>query len=161
MYSDARGSLRIRSTDPRVHPSLRFNYLSTPRDRSEWVEAIQIARGILNQPAFDPFNGGELSPGPGVRIPQEILDWVASDAETALHPCGTCRMGCDPTSVLDPETMRVRGLAGLRVVDASAMPYITNANIYAPVMMMAEKACDLILGRTPLPPQAVEFYRGG
>jgi choline dehydrogenase len=84
---------------------------------------------------------------------------VAADAETALHPSCTCRMGTDDRSVLDPTTMRVHGLDGLRVVDASAMPYITNGNIYAPVMMMAEKAADLILGNTPLPPEHVPFHR--
>jgi choline dehydrogenase len=159
MYSDARGSVRITSVDPRVHPAIRFNYLSTDQDRREWVEAIGIARQILNQPAFEPFNRGELSPGPDVSTPDEILAWVARDAETALHPSCSARMGADPASVVDPLTMRVHGLDGLRVVDASVFPYITNANIYAPVMMIAEKAADLILGATPLPAEHVDFYR--
>ena len=159
MYSDARGSVKIRSTDPSVHPALRFNYLSTEQDRREWVEAITVARDILNQPAFDPFNAGELSPGPSVASDEEILDWVASDAETALHPSCTARMGIDDMSVTDPLTMRVHGTQGLSVVDASVMPYVTNGNIYAPVMMTAEKAADLILGNTPLAPETVEFYR--
>jgi choline dehydrogenase len=159
MYSDSRGSVRIISTDPAVHPALRFNYLSTPTDRSEWAEAIRIARDILNQPAFDPYNGGELSPGPDVATDEQVLDWVRRDAETALHPSCTCRMGTGEQAVVDPGSMRVHGLAGLRVVDASAMPYVTNGNIYAPVMMMAEKAADLILGNTPLEPQPVDFYR--
>jgi choline dehydrogenase len=159
MYSDARGTVRLRSTDPRVHPELRFNYLSTEQDRREWVEAVEVARTILTQPAFDPFNGGELSPGPGVQTEKEILSWVAEDAETALHPSCTTRMGIDEMSVLDPLTMRVRGTDGLRVVDASSMPYITNGNIYAPVMMLAEKSADLILGNTPLAPSTAPFYR--
>ena len=159
MYSDSRGSVKIKSDDPRVHPALRFNYLSTDQDRHEWVEAIHVARDILRQPAFGPFEGGELSPGPAVGTDQEILDWIASDAETALHPSCTCRMGTDEMSVVDPTTMRVHGIEGLRVVDASVMPYVTNGNIYAPVMMVAEKAADIILGNTPLPPAAVEFYR--
>jgi choline dehydrogenase len=158
MYSDARGSVKITSTDPFTHPALRFNYLSTEQDRREWVEAIRVARAILAQPAMDPFNAGELSPGPEVRTDEEILDWVRRDGETALHPSCTCAMGTGPQAVTDPATMRVHGLDGLRVVDASAMPYVTNGNIYAPVMMMAEKSADLILGATPLPPSQAPVY---
>ncbi len=159
MYSDARGSVRITSADPRVKPALRFNYLSTEQDRREWVEAVRHARAILSQPAWAGLDGGELSPGPTVRTDEEILAWVARDGETALHPSCTCRMGVDPMAVVDPATMRVHGLDGLRVVDASVMPYVTNGNIYAPVMMIAEKAADLVLGNTPLPPEPVPFYR--
>jgi choline dehydrogenase len=159
MYSDVRGTVRLASSDPRAKPSLRFNYLSTDQDRREWVEAIRVARRILNQPAMEPFNGGEVSPGPSVESDEEILAWVARDAETALHPSCTARMGIDGASVLDPATMRVHGIDGLRVVDASSMPYVTNGNIYAPVMMLAEKSADLILGNTPLPAEHVEFYR--
>jgi choline dehydrogenase len=159
MYSDARGSVKITSTDPQVHPALRFNYLSTAQDRREWVEAIRVARRILGQPAFGAYDDGETSPGPVVETDEQILDWVARDGETALHPSCTCRMGTDDLSVVDPMSMRVHGLGGLRVADASVMPYVTNGNIYAPVMMLAEKAADLILGSTPLPPSTVEFYR--
>ncbi|HEY0537744.1 MAG TPA: choline dehydrogenase [Actinoallomurus sp.] len=159
MYADTRGTVKIRSTDPAEHPALRFNYLSTEQDRHEWVEAVQVARDILNQPAMEEFNGGEISPGPGVRTDEEILDWVARDAETALHPSCTAKMGTDAMSVVDPASMRVHGLEGLRVTDASVMPYITNGNIYAPVMMVAEKAADLILGNTPLEPDHAAFYR--
>jgi choline dehydrogenase len=159
MYSDARGSVKIISRDPRVHPALRFNYLSTEQDRREWVECVRAARSILGQPAFDRFNGGELSPGPSVETDEEILGWVAHDAETALHPSCTCRMGIDEETVVDPSTLRVHGVDGLRVVDASVFPYVTNGNIYAPVMMVAEKAADLIRGNTPLPAARAEFYR--
>jgi choline dehydrogenase len=159
MYSDARGSVKITSADPSVHPALRFNYLSTGQDRREWIEAVRVARSILKQPAFDSYNGGELSPGPAVESDEQVLDWVRKDGETALHPSCTCRMGTDELSVVDPASMRVHGLEGLRVVDASVMPYVTNGNIYAPVMMVAEKAADLILGATPLPPDGAEFYR--
>jgi choline dehydrogenase len=159
MYSDARGSVRITTTDPTVHPALRFNYLSTEQDRREWVEAIAVARKILSQPAFAPYDGGEISPGPTVTTDDEILDWVARDGETALHPSCTAAMGTGPMSVVDPATMRVHGAAGLRVVDASVMPYVTNGNIYAPVMMIAEKAADIIAGVTPLPPDPIPFYR--
>ena len=136
-----------------------FNYLSTPTDRKEWVEAIRVARNILNQPAFAPFNAGELSPGPSVETDEEILEWVAKDAETALHPSCSAKMGVDDMSVVDPDSMRVHGVEGLRVVDASVFPYVTNGNIYAPVMMVAEKAADLILGNTPLPAAEVPYYR--
>ena len=162
MYADTRGHVRIKSTDPRVHPSMQFNYLSTPTDRKEWVEAIRVARDILNQEAFAPYNDGELSPGPSVETDEEILDWVRDDAETALHPSCTAKMGDierDALAVTDPASMKVYGTEGLRVVDASVFPYVTNGNIYAPVMMTAEKAADLIAGNTPLDPADVPYYR--
>jgi choline dehydrogenase len=161
MYSDVRGTCKIVSADPRDKPALLFNYLSTENDRREWIEAIRVTRSILEAPAFEPFSGGELSPGAEVETDEQILDWVAKDAETALHPSCTCRMGTDDMSVVDPLTMQVRGTDGLRVVDASVFPYVTNGNIYAPVMMVAEKAADLILGNTPLAAEPVEFYRHG
>jgi choline dehydrogenase len=161
MYSDVRGTCKIVSGDPRRHPALRFNYLSTENDRKEWVEAIRVTRAILAQPAWEPFDAGELSPGPGIESDEQILDWVAKDAETALHPSCTCRMGADELAVIDPASMRVHGVEGLRVVDASVFPFVTNGNIYAPVMMTAEKAADLVLGNTPLPAEPVEFYRHG
>jgi choline dehydrogenase len=159
MFSDVRGEITLKSADPFDKPALRFNYLSTPNDRKEWIEAIRTARHILTQPAFDEYNDGEVSPGPKVDTDQEILDWVAKDAETALHPSCTLKMGTDEMAVIDPETMRVRGVDGLRVVDASVMPIITNGNIYAPIMMIAEKAADLILGNDPLPAERVEWHR--
>lgn len=159
MYSDARGSVRIRSADPVAKPELRFNYLSTEQDRREWVEAVRVARTILSQPAMAPFDDGEISPGPGVGTDEEILDWVAREGETALHPSCTCRMGTGEDSVVDPLTLGVHGLEGLRVVDASVMPYVTNGNIYAPVMMLAEKAADLIRGVDPLAPEPEPFHR--
>ena len=159
MYSDARGAVHIRSTDPRQHPALVFNYLSTAQDRREWVEAVTVARHVLGQPALARYDAGEVSPGPGVTTHEQILDWVGRDAETALHPSCTARMGTDDEAVVDPATMRVHGVDGLRVVDASVFPYVTNANIYAPVMMVAEKAADLIRGATPLAPEPLPFYR--
>jgi len=159
MFSNARGFVKIKSSDPKDHPRLRFNYVSTDEDRREWVEAVRCARRILNQAAFADLSGGELSPGPEVESDEEILRWVARDGESALHPSGTCKMGVDEMAVVDPGSMKVRGLQNLRVVDASVMPYVTNANIYAPVMMIAEKAADLILRNAPLPPATVEFYR--
>ena len=159
MYSNSRGSLKVTSGDVRDKPAFTFNYLSTPEDRQEWVEAIASARKILNQPAFAEFSSGEISPGPDVATDEQVLEWVRKDGETAYHPSCTCRMGVDEMSVVDPTSMRVRGMEGLRVIDASVMPYVTNGNIYAPVMMLAEKAADLILGATPLAPEPVEFYR--
>ncbi|MBA2532400.1 MAG: choline dehydrogenase [Nocardioidaceae bacterium] len=158
MYSDARGTVEIISTDPTKHPALRFNYLSTEQDRREWVEAIRVTRRILSQSGFAAFDAGELSPGPSVETDEQILDWVARDAETALHPSCTAKMGGGEASVIDPTTMEVHGMTGLRVVDASAMPFVTNGNIYAPVMMLAEKAADRIAGNTPLGPLHVPYY---
>ncbi|MFT5202082.1 MAG: choline dehydrogenase [Candidatus Aldehydirespiratoraceae bacterium] len=159
MYADTRGSVEIKSANPQEKPALRFNYLSTENDKREWVEAVRHARRILNQPAMARFNGGEVSPGPSVETDEEILDWVRNDAETALHPSCTAKLGVGPEAVVDPTSMRVYGVEGLRVADASAMPYVTNGNIYAPVMMLAEKAADLILGNDPLPAESVDFYR--
>lgn len=159
MYSNAIGSIKLKSADPRQYPALKFNYLSTDQDRKEWVEAIRCARKIMNQKAFDEFNGGEISPGSHIQTDQDILAWVAKDAETALHPSCTCKMGTDDMAVVDPASMKVHGLENLRVVDASVMPYVTNGNIYAPVMMVAEKAADLILGNTLEPPSPAKFYR--
>jgi len=153
MLSDARGSVRIRSADPRVPPRIAFRYLSTARDRREWLAAIACARSLLAQPAFRELDAGELAPGPGVESDAQVLAWVAREAESAYHPSCTCRMGSDARSVVDPATLRVHGVDGLRVVDASVMPRITNANIYAPVMMIAERAADAIRGVQPLAPE--------
>jgi choline dehydrogenase len=143
--------VKITSRDPRVHPALRFNYLSTEQDRREWVEAIRVARDILNQPAFDPFNAGELSPGRASRPTRRSSRGCARTARprcTLVHG----RMGTRRCRWSTPHDAGARP-RGLRVVDASVMPYVTNGNIYAPVMMVAEKAADLILGNTPLPPR--------
>ena len=161
MFSNSTGWVRIQSDDPFQKPKMLFNYLSTPEDRREWTEAIEVARNIMGQPAFAPFNGGEISPGPDVASDEAVLDWVRADAETALHPSCTARMGTDEMGVVDPASMRVHGVDGLRVVDASVMPTLTNGNIYAPVMMTAEKSADLILGNTPLPASDVPQYRHG
>jgi len=161
MYSDVRGSVKVKSADPFQHPVFFFDSPSTESDRREWIEMVRAAREILEQPAFAPFSAGEISPGSSVRTDEEILEWVARDAETALHPSCTAKMGTDEMSVVDPSSMRVRGVEGRRVVDASVMPYVTNGNIYAPVMMVAEKAADLIAGNEPLAPLAAPFYRHG
>ena len=159
MYSDSVGSVKIKSANPRQHPALRFNYLSTEKDRREWVEAIRCARHILSRDAMDEFNGGETSPGAAVETGEEILEWVAKDGETALHPSCTAKMGIDDRAVTHPDSLKVHGLEGLRVVDSSVMPSVTNGNIYAPTMMIAEKAADIILGNTPLEAAKVPFHR--
>ena len=159
MYSDSRGWLKIKSADPFEKPAMQFNYLSTDQDRREWIEAVKVARTILTQPAMNDYNAGESSPGAAVTTDSEILEWVRKDAETALHPSCTAKMGTDVMSVVDPTTMKVHGIEGVRIADASVFPYVTNGNIYAPVMMVAEKAADLILGKAPLPAENIEFYR--
>ena len=158
--SDARGWVRILSKDPAQYPSIRFNYLSTEQDRREWVEAIRCTRRILGQPALEPLRGPELAPGEDVQTDEEILEFIAREGESAYHPSCTCRMGVDEDAVVDPE-LRVHGLDWLRVVDASVMPSVTNGNIYAPVLMIAEKAADIIRGDTPLPPETSDFYKHG
>ncbi len=160
MNTDVRGRVKIRSANPAAYPSILFNYLSTEQERREWVEAVRKAREILTQPAFDPFRDRELAPGEAVRTDEEILDFVAREGESAYHPSCTCAMGTHDMAVTDPG-LRVRGVEHLRVVDASVMPYITNGNIYAPVMMIAEKAADLIVGNTPLSPEPLPFHRHG
>ena len=163
MYSNSRGSLKIKSKDPFEKPKVVFNYLSTKEDEQEWIEAIRIARKILAQPALKPFNDGEISPGPSVQTDEEILDWVKKDAETALHPSCSAKMGpaSDPMAVVDPLTMKVHGMENLRVVDASAMPRTTNGNIHSPVLMLSEKAADIIRGRKPLEPEEIDYYIHG
>lgn len=151
MRSESRGRVLLRSADPRQPPSILFNYLSTERDRREWKEAVDKTREIFAQPAFDPYRGEELSPGTDVHSEEQIMEFVRRNAESAYHPCGTCRMGTDDESVVDP-ALNVHGLEGLTVVDASVFPQITNGNINAPVIMVAEKAADIIRGRPPLEP---------
>src|SRR5699024_7919739 len=161
MYSDARGSLKNKSTDHTQHTSMVYHDLATDQDRREWVEAVRVTREIVSQPAMDPYNSGEISPGPSTQTDEEILEWVRNDAETALHPCGTAKMGdaSDPMSVVDPDSMKVHGLDNVSVVDASAMPYVTNGNIHAPVLMLAEKAADIIRGRKQLDALNYEYYK--
>ena len=161
MYSDVRGSVKIRSTNPREKPAVVFNYLSTENDRKEWVEAIRTTRHIMSQPAFAPYDGGEISPGPEVETDEQILDWIRRDAETALHPSCTAKMGpeSDPMAVVDPRTMAVHGTEGLYAVDASVLPAVSNGNIYAPTMMIAERAADMILGNEQIAADYTDVYR--
>ncbi|MEU7816520.1 choline dehydrogenase [Pseudonocardia sp. NPDC049154] len=152
MAARSRGSVTLRSADPSAHPRIIFNYLDNQRDRDDWVKAIRIARDIMSQPAFSGVDGGEVVPGPEFRTDEEILDWISHTAQTGLHPTGSARMGRTPDDVVDPDTLRVHGVDGIRVVDASIFPTVTNTQTYAPTLMVAEKASDMILGNTPLEP---------
>jgi choline dehydrogenase len=153
MRSAARGSVAIRSTDPAVHPALRLNFLSGHEDRQRWLDAVRIGRELLAQPALRRLDGGEWLPGAAVRTDEQIMEWVSRTGQPGMHLCSSTRMGTDEDAVLDPATMRVRGVDGLRVVDAGAFPSITNANTYAAALMLAEKAADIVLGNTPLAPE--------
>ena len=157
MRSKSRGAVTLRSGDPREKPQIRFNYMSHPDDWSDFRHCIRLTREIFGQPAFDPFRGKEISPGSHVQSDAELDDFIREHAESAYHPCGTCRMGRadDPRSVVDPQC-RVIGVEGLRVADSSIFPRVTNGNLNAPSIMTGEKASDHILGRTPLAPSNQE-----
>lgn len=157
MNTDVRGHVKITSADSAKYPEIFFNYLSTEQERKEWLEAIRCSRNIIGQAAFDGLRGTELAPGPEVQSDEELLDFVAREGESAYHPSCTCKMGYDDMAVVDSE-LKVHGIENLRVVDASVFPSITNGNIYAPVMMVAEKAADLILGNSPEPPSKADYY---
>jgi choline dehydrogenase len=146
MRPKARGRLRLRSADPRAHPSILFNYMGEEQDRREMRAAVRLTREIIAQPAFGPYRGAELSPGPAVETDAEIDAFVRARAESAYHPCSSCRMGDDALAVVDGAA-RVRGLERLRVVDASIMPSIVSGNLDAPTIMLAEKLADAIRGR--------------
>lgn len=160
MNSDSRGHVHIRSADPRDPPAILFNYLSTEKDRREWVEAVQRTREIFAQPAFDELRGDELQPGADVQDDEAILAFVRAHGESAYHPSCTCPMGRGEGAVLDAE-LNVHGVEALRVVDASVMPTITNGNLNAPTIMIAEKGADIILGNTPLAPANTPWYQHG
>jgi choline dehydrogenase len=144
------GRVAIRSADPRAHPSILFNYLSDPQDRTDLREAVRLTREILRQRALDAYRGEELNPGAGVQSDAQIDAWVRQGVETCYHPVGSCRMGVDPQhSVVDAQC-RVHGLQGLRVIDASIMPAIVSGNTNAPTIMIAEKMSDVLRGRDAL-----------
>ncbi|TRD15351.1 GMC family oxidoreductase [Palleronia caenipelagi] len=142
-HPESRGSIRIASTDPAADPQIRPNYLSTQKDRDVLVEGIKIVREIFAQPAFRNRWSREVVPGGGVQTDDEILTAIRKGATTVYHLVGTCRMGTDDSAVVDP-TLRVNGVSGLRVVDASVMPKITSANTNAATFMIAEKAAQLL-----------------
>jgi choline dehydrogenase len=157
MRSKSRGAITLRSGDPRDKPLIRFNYMSHPDDWTDFRHCIRLTREIFGQHAFDPYRGAEISPGAAVQSDEMLDEFIREHAESAYHPCGTCRMGRadDPMSVVDPEC-RVIGVEGLRVADSSIFPRITNGNLNGPSIMTGEKAADHILGKTPLPPSNQE-----
>jgi len=155
----SRGWVRIRSADPTAKPSIRFNYLQDETDRADWRACIRLTREIIAQPAFDAYRGEEIQPGAAIQSDAEIDAWVRANAESAYHPSCTCKMGADddPMAVLD-SACRVRGIDNLRVVDSSIFPTITNGNLNAPTIMVAEKAADLIKDVAPLAPSNAPYY---
>ena len=151
MRSPSRGSVTLRSADPGAKPVIRFDYMSTEQDWIDFRHCVRVAREVLGQPAFEPFRGKEIQPGEDVQSDDEIDAFLRDHAESAYHPCGTCRMGAadDPGAVVDSQG-RVYGVDGLRVSDSSIFPRITNGNLNAPSIMVGEKMSDHILGKAPL-----------
>ena len=150
---ESRGRVEARCADPKQPPAICFNYLESARDREDFRVAVDLVREVLAQKALDPYRGRELFPGPDVRSKDAIDAWLRKAVETCYHPVGTCKMGrtTDAMAVVD-DALKVHGLEGLRVVDASIMPAIVSGNTNAPTIMIAEKAADMIAGKPPLPP---------
>ena len=157
MRSPSRGRIQIRSTDPKVDPSILFNYMAHEQDWQEFRDGIRLTREIINQPALDPFRGKELSPGVDAQSDADLDAFVREHAETAYHPSCSCKMGTDDMAVVDGQG-RVHGVEGLRVVDASIMPQIITGNLNATTIMIAEKIADRIRGRQPLPRSTAAYY---
>jgi choline dehydrogenase len=159
MRSKSRGWVRLASPNPLDQPKILFNYMSHPDDRAEMRACVQLTRELFAQPAFERYSGREIQPGATAESDAEIDEFIRNKVESAYHPSCSCKMGSvsDPTAVVDPET-RVIGIEGLRVVDSSIMPSITNGNLNAPTIMLAEKAADHILGRPLLPPSEAPWY---
>jgi choline dehydrogenase len=147
MRPESKGHIHITAADPRRPPAINFNFLSSPPDAELTVRAVRIARAIMTAPAVAPFQVNEVAPGADRTTDDEILDWVKKSAETTYHPVGTCKMGSDPMAVVDAQ-LRVHGIAGLRVADASIMPTLTSGNTNAPSIMIGEKAADMMLNTT-------------
>jgi choline dehydrogenase len=144
MRPESKGNIHITSADPRHPPAIHFNFLSAAIDAELTVRAIRIAREVMYAPALASLQVRELGPGPARTTDEEILDWVRHVGETTYHPVGTCKMGSDAMAVVD-ERLRVRGIQGLRVADASIMPTLTSGNTNAPAIMIGEKAAAMVL----------------
>lgn len=155
----SRGSVLAQSADPAADPEIKFNYISTQQDVEDWRACIRLTREILQQEALTPYRGEEIKPGLDVESDADIDQWVKEHVESAYHPSCSVKMGADhdPMAVLDSQC-RVRGMNGLRVVDSSIFPTITNGNLNAPTIMVAEKAADMILNKTPLPRVEVDVW---
>ncbi|CAK7044149.1 choline dehydrogenase [Providencia sp.] len=160
MRSPSRGRVRLKSLDLRQHPSILFNYMSSEQDWEEFRAAIRITREIMAQPALDPYRGAEISPGKQVNTDEELDAFVRERAETAFHPCGTCKMGNDEMAVVNGAG-QVHGIEGLRVIDASIMPLIITGNLNATTIMIAEKIADKIRNRAPLPVSQADYFVAG
>lgn len=160
MRATSRGSMSLVSRDPRDHPRLDPNYLATEDDREDMRNCVKLGREILAQKAFDEYRDREMQPGIGVQTDKEIDAFVREAGDSAYHPSCTCKMGADddPMAVTDAEG-RVRGAENLRIVDASIMPSVVSGNLNAPVIMMAEKLADSILGKEPLPKSTAAVYK--
>ncbi len=157
MRPASRGQVRLNSADPRTPPSILFNYLSEEIDRRDVVDGFRATRNILAQEAFVPYDGGEFNPGPGVQTDAEILAWARATGETEYHPTSTCKMGTGEDAVVD-SALRVHRIDDLRIVDASIMPAVVSANTNAAVIMIAEKAADIIAGKQALRPNYAPVY---
>jgi choline dehydrogenase len=143
MLSKSRGTIKLASSNPKDQPKIQFNYMSHEEDFIVFRKAIRTARSIFQQAPLDGIRGKELNPGSHCQSDDELDAFVKSNAESAYHPCGTCKMGIDNDSVVDPHA-RVKGIEKLRVADASIFPQITNGNLNAPTIMVAERIADLI-----------------
>ena len=158
MRSPSRGRIKLKSRDPKQHPSILFNYMSHEQDWQEFRAAIRITREIMNQPALDAYRGRIITPTDDIRTDAQLDEYVRQHAETAYHPSCTCAMGEGNDAVVDGQG-RVHGLSGLRVVDASIMPNIITGNLNATTIMLAEKIADRIRGKTPLPRADVRYFQ--
>jgi choline dehydrogenase len=141
---ESRGHLRIRSADPSAPPKIHINYLATETDRRAFIDGLKVLRKILAAPALKPFSAGEVYPGSSVTSDEDLLEFCRQNGSTVYHPTSTCRMGNDQLAVVD-QRLKLRGIEGLRVVDASVMPDLVSGNTNAPTIMIAEKASDMIL----------------
>jgi choline dehydrogenase len=159
---ESRGRIGLKSADPLADPAIFANYLATEEDRRALRQGVKIAREVASQAALSRYVSAENAPGPGVQTDAEIDAWIAATGETIYHPVGTCRMGAagDPMAVVDDQ-LRVQGLEGLRVIDASVMPTLIGGNTNAPTIMIAEKASDMIRGRAPLAAEDAPVFQGG
>jgi choline dehydrogenase len=157
MRSVSRGQVTLKSNDPNENPKIAFNYMSDPSDWEDFRKCIRLTREIFGQAAFDEYRGHEIQPGDAAQSDEALDDFIREHAESAYHPCGTCKMGDadDPMAVVDPEA-RVIGVDGLRVADSSIFPRITNGNLNGPSIMVGEKVSDYVLQRHPLPAENVE-----
>ncbi len=157
MRSQSKGWVKLNSKDPAAAPKIQFNYMQDPADWEEFRSAVKLTREVIAQDAFAPFRGAEISPGSDAVSDEDIDRYIRETVESSYHPCGTCKMGSDDTSVVDEEC-RVRGLEGLRIVDSSIMPSIVSGNLNAPTIMLAEKAADMIKGVQALEPSDAPVY---